>query len=113
MLISGSVEESSIATKKLEKLGDVAGGLKKHDEAIGYYSSALSLNPTSNDLSQFLWTPLQAVYDQTQQVAVFPEVLIYNELRCPNMCMVEQGSHRREVEAFYRYVSHRWDSEAS
>ncbi|KAI9461360.1 hypothetical protein HD554DRAFT_1521119 [Boletus coccyginus] len=36
--------------KKLEKLGDVARDSKKHDEAIGYYSSALSLDPTNNDI---------------------------------------------------------------
>ncbi|KAI9459521.1 hypothetical protein HD554DRAFT_2330921 [Boletus coccyginus] len=36
--------------EKLEKLGDVARDYKKHDEAIGYYSNALSLDPTNNDI---------------------------------------------------------------
>jgi len=36
---------------KLEKLGDTASNSKIHDEAIGYYSSALSLDPTNaNDI---------------------------------------------------------------
>ncbi|KAI9567130.1 hypothetical protein HD554DRAFT_1027307 [Boletus coccyginus] len=36
--------------KKLEQLGDVARDSKKHDEAIGYYSNALSLDPTNQDI---------------------------------------------------------------
>ncbi|KAI9571626.1 hypothetical protein HD554DRAFT_1798465 [Boletus coccyginus] len=37
--------------EKLEKLGDTASNSKKHDEAIGYYSSALSIDPTNaNDI---------------------------------------------------------------
>ena len=37
--------------EKLEKLGDIARDSKKHDEAIGYYSNALSLDPTNlNDI---------------------------------------------------------------
>ncbi|KAI9567529.1 hypothetical protein HD554DRAFT_973015 [Boletus coccyginus] len=36
--------------KKLEELGDIARDSKKHDEAVGYYSNALSLNPTNNDI---------------------------------------------------------------
>jgi len=36
--------------EKLEKLGDIARDSKKHDEAIGYYSHVLSLNPTNNDI---------------------------------------------------------------
>ena len=36
---------------KLEKLGDTARDSKKHDEAIGHYSNALSLDPTNlNDI---------------------------------------------------------------
>jgi tetratricopeptide (TPR) repeat protein len=36
---------------RLEKLGDTARDSKKHDEAIGYYSNALSLDPTNlNDI---------------------------------------------------------------
>ncbi|KAI9457905.1 hypothetical protein HD554DRAFT_2042200 [Boletus coccyginus] len=35
---------------KLEKLGDGARDSKKHDEAIGYYCNALSLDPTNNDI---------------------------------------------------------------
>ena len=31
--------------EKLEKLGDTAKDSKKHDEAVGYYSNALSLDP--------------------------------------------------------------------
>ncbi|KAI9457924.1 hypothetical protein HD554DRAFT_2331179 [Boletus coccyginus] len=36
--------------KKLEKLGDGARDSKKHDEAIGYYSNVLSLDPANNDI---------------------------------------------------------------
>ncbi|KAI9454841.1 hypothetical protein HD554DRAFT_2042943 [Boletus coccyginus] len=36
--------------EKLEKLGDGARDSKKHDEAMGYYSNALSLDPTNNDI---------------------------------------------------------------
>jgi len=36
--------------EKLEKLGDLARDSKKHDNAIGYYSNALSLDPTNNDI---------------------------------------------------------------
>ncbi|KAI9574684.1 hypothetical protein HD554DRAFT_79908 [Boletus coccyginus] len=37
--------------EKLERLGDTASSSKMHDEAIGYYSSALSLDPTNaNDI---------------------------------------------------------------
>ncbi|KAI9571003.1 hypothetical protein HD554DRAFT_235697 [Boletus coccyginus] len=36
--------------EKLEKLGDVARDFKKHDVAIRYYSNALSLDPTNNDI---------------------------------------------------------------
>ena len=37
--------------EKLEKLGDTARDSKKHDKAVGYYSDALSLDPTNlNDL---------------------------------------------------------------
>jgi len=46
--------------EKLEKLGDIARDSKKHDEAIGYYSNALSLNPTNNDIilkrSEEVWS---------------------------------------------------------
>ena len=36
---------------KLEKLGDTARDFRKHDEAIGCYSNALSLHPTNlNDI---------------------------------------------------------------
>ena len=36
---------------KLEKLGDTARDSKKHGEAVGYYSDALSLDPTNlNDI---------------------------------------------------------------
>ncbi|KAI9455063.1 hypothetical protein HD554DRAFT_298739 [Boletus coccyginus] len=35
---------------KLEKLGDVARDSKKHEEAVGYYSNALFLNPTNNNI---------------------------------------------------------------
>ncbi|KAI9571802.1 hypothetical protein HD554DRAFT_2074278 [Boletus coccyginus] len=33
-----------------EELGDNTSDSKKHDEAIGYYSNALSLDPTNNDI---------------------------------------------------------------
>ena len=33
--------------EKLEKLGDTAKDSERHDEAIGYYSNALSLDPTN------------------------------------------------------------------
>ncbi|KAI9455056.1 hypothetical protein HD554DRAFT_2036671 [Boletus coccyginus] len=36
--------------EKLEQLGDIARDSQKHDEAIGYYSNALSLDPTNNDI---------------------------------------------------------------
>ncbi|KAI9567133.1 hypothetical protein HD554DRAFT_1027555 [Boletus coccyginus] len=36
--------------EQLEKLGDTARDSKNHDEAIRYYSNALSLEPTNNDI---------------------------------------------------------------
>jgi len=36
--------------EKLERLGDIARDSKKHDEAIGYYSNALSLDPMNNNV---------------------------------------------------------------
>ncbi|KAI9455058.1 hypothetical protein HD554DRAFT_299377 [Boletus coccyginus] len=36
--------------EKLEELGNIARDAKKHDEAIGYYSNAVSLDPTNNDI---------------------------------------------------------------
>ncbi|KAI9455067.1 hypothetical protein HD554DRAFT_298454 [Boletus coccyginus] len=36
--------------KKLEKLGDVARNSRKHEEAIGHYFNALSLDPTNNHI---------------------------------------------------------------
>jgi len=45
---------------KLEKLGDIARDSEKHDEAIGYYSDALSLDPTKYDIllrrSEEVWS---------------------------------------------------------
>ena len=38
------------SVEKLERLGDIARDSKKHDEAIGYYSNALLLDPTNNDI---------------------------------------------------------------
>ncbi|KAI9571804.1 hypothetical protein HD554DRAFT_1826569 [Boletus coccyginus] len=38
------------SVERLEKLGDIASDSKKHGEAIGYYSDALSLNPANNDI---------------------------------------------------------------
>ncbi|KAF8545902.1 hypothetical protein OG21DRAFT_1451345 [Imleria badia] len=36
--------------EKLEKLGDTARDSRKHSQAIEYYSNALSLDPTNNDI---------------------------------------------------------------
>ena len=46
--------------EKLEKLGDVARDSKEHDVAIGYYSNALSLDPTNSNIllkqSEEVWS---------------------------------------------------------
>ena len=47
--------------EKLEKLGDTARDSKKHEEAVGYYSAALLIDPTNvNDIllkrSNEVWT---------------------------------------------------------
>ena len=36
--------------EKLEKMGDASRDAKKHDEAIGYYSNVLTLDPTNLDI---------------------------------------------------------------
>ena len=38
------------SVEKLEKLGDAARDSQKHDEAIGYYTNVLSLDPTNLDI---------------------------------------------------------------
>ncbi|KAI9573148.1 hypothetical protein HD554DRAFT_2035566 [Boletus coccyginus] len=111
--------------QKLEQLGDIVRESKKHAKVIRFYSNALSLNPTNNDIlerSKGVWSVFHVtlngsllihtiwpsslthhlirseqsldphihgrLYDKTQQVAAFPELLIYNGLRSPNSCMV-------------------------
>ena len=50
-LIQRSPSFRDSCVEKLEELGDTAGDSKKHDEAIGHYSNALSLDPTNlNDI---------------------------------------------------------------
>jgi len=47
---SSNLDFRGRCVEKLEKLGDAARDSKKHNEAIGYYSTELSLDPTNNDI---------------------------------------------------------------
>jgi len=51
--------------EKLDKLGDGARDFKKHDEAIGYYSNALSLDPTENRILLKRSTEVWSVFHVT------------------------------------------------
>ncbi|KAI9569321.1 hypothetical protein HD554DRAFT_606005 [Boletus coccyginus] len=80
--------------KKLEKLGDIARDSKKHDEAIEYYSNALSLNPTNNDI---------LLKQSTEDIELDPSSYRGYERR--HAALHGMGRHGEALEAFWLMLS--------
>ena len=67
---SHSSEFTRRCATKLEKIGDEASKIKKHDEAVAAYSTALLLSPSDPDTVLIKWASERLIRDSAHETLV-------------------------------------------
>ena len=98
--------------EKLEELGDAARDSRKHDEATGYYSNALSLDPTNLGIllkrSNKVWpyfTPHQMDLTDPSSQLIELDPSSYRGYEGKHTALHGMGRHREALEAFRTMLS--------